>query len=284
MSNITRTIYANALQSAKELGIPYVVEDNTTLNEKFGIQSGVPIPEDTAPLMKYVSIGRNGHRNVTGADGAALTSIRRHLPNDAACYQHIPFVLREINDDITAVEREKYGLRRYETHHNVDYIAYYLRRLDHDGLSTELNRVTITDGNVNTVPYIPSSSDLSPVPVEISPTEITELNGEYLTASTPVTINFSQYEVNEIINACEIIYGDRLYAVISEVALCTGVDLVTNAQNGDNPPFNYTEAVGVQVNTHICTHHPVHELNNGLILSYNLGGSEALTQPYQGSQ
>ena len=78
MTNVTRTIYASALQSAQVLGIPYDIVDNTTLNEKFGILDGIH-PTEGYPVMQYLAIGRGGHRNASGADGASLTRLNTHL-------------------------------------------------------------------------------------------------------------------------------------------------------------------------------------------------------------
>lgn len=279
MSNITRTIYASALQSAQLLGIPYAIPENTTLNEKFNILPEELLADGQYPLGKFLAIGRGGHKHVTGADGSALTDLHVHRPSDAALFNHMPFVLRPLDNDLIASERDKYAMRRLETYDGITYIAYYLRRLNNSDLVTNLSRVAVQDGNTNTLPYVPSSADLSPTPVEIDPTEVTATSGEYLTASTMLTVEFSAYEISEIVNAMVIKYGDPLYATISEFGLVSGVDFLSEAQNGDNPPFNYLEAIGAQINTHICTHHPVHQLNNGLVVEYELGGSESLTIP-----
>lgn len=279
MSIITPTIYASALQSAQLLGIPYNILPNTTLNEKFSIDPDIPTPEGAYPVAKYIAIGRGGHRHAIGADGSALVDLNTHRASDPACFAHIPWVLREVSDDIDPETRKKYALRRIEQHDNIDYVAYYLRRLDHDDVGTELARVTVQDGNTTSVPFVPSASDLSPVPVVIDPNEITETSGEYITATTRFTVGLTEWDVEEIVKACTVIYGQPNYATLSEVALCSGIDVIATAQNGEDPVFQYAEARAVQVMNHICTHYSLNELNQGLELSYEVGGSESLTIP-----
>jgi hypothetical protein len=256
-----------------------VIPEKTTLNEKFGILADYELPEGTYPVAKYAAIGRGGHKVVTGADGSPLVDLHVHRASDAALFTHIPFILRELSNDLDDIERAKYGLRRIETYDNIQYVAYYLKRLDFDGITTDLSLVTVEDGNVTAIPYEPSASDLNPTPVEIDPTEVTTTSGQYLTATTRFTLALSAADVLEIVRACEIIYGNPLYAVISEVGLCSGKDVLSTAQNADGPVFQYVEAGAVQLNTAVCTHHPLNELNQGINLSYEVGGSESLTLP-----
>ncbi len=275
MTNVTRTIYASALQSAQVLGIPYDIVDNTTLNEKFGILDGTH-PTEGYPTMQYLAIGRGGHRNASGADGASLTRLNTHRASDAALFRHLPFVLREVDNDLTAIERANYALRREETIDGVTYVAYYLMRINNANVDIDYNRVIVSDGDQSTVPYTPSSSDLNPTPIEASSTGINVSDGEYLTASAGITLNFTANIINEIVNAAKIIYGEEEYATLSEIALVTGQDYTHSAVNDEGGSFTYPEVIAAQVNTHITLHQQLWLLNNSLTLEFNLGGTESL--------
>jgi len=275
MTNVTRTIYASALQSAQVLGIPYDIVDNTTLNEKFGILDGTH-PTEGYPTMQYLAIGRGGHRNASGADGASLTRLNTHRASDAALFRHLPFVLREVDNDLTAIERANYALRREETIDGVTYVAYYLMRINNANVDIDYNRVIVSDGDQSTVPYTPSSSDLNPTPIEASSTGINVSDGEYLTASAGITLNFTANIINEIVNAAKIIYGEEEYATLSEIALVTGQDYTHSAVNDEGGSFTYSEVIAAQVNTHITLHQQLWLLNNSLTLEFNLGGTESL--------
>ncbi len=133
--NICRTVYGSALQTAKQLGLPYDVKANSTLNEKFGILSSVSLASDDIPNMRYFVIGNGGHQMTIGANNIAKPEPIQHLATDAALYNQIPFVLREPENDLSPSERLKYALRRSETHQGRPYYAYYLRRLDLTGVT-----------------------------------------------------------------------------------------------------------------------------------------------------
>lgn len=276
MTNITRTIYSSALQTAQVLGIDYAIPDNTTLNEKFDVLPTASI-DDVYPQMKYWAMGRGGHRNASGPDGQSITRLNFHRASDAACFQHMPFVLRKADNDISAAARANYALRVEEVHGGVPYVAYYLRRLDHSNLEIGFNRLTVTNGNQTLLPYTPSSSDLSPTPLTVSPTEVNVTDGEYLSASTLVQLLLTEDEIAEAVAAAKVIYGEEEYATLSEVALCSGVDRVQSATSSEGLAFNYTEAIGVQVNTHIITHHQLWLANRELLIEFDLGGTESLT-------
>jgi hypothetical protein len=84
--------------------------------------------------------------------------------------------------------------------------------------------VTVIDGEETTVPYVPNSGNLSPLKPKISATSVTTTSSSTVYASTEVTINFNAFDVEELINACKILYNDERYAIISEIAICSGVD------------------------------------------------------------
>jgi len=237
-SNITRTIYASALQGTMVLGIPYDIPANTTLNEKFNIHPDAVVPVDEYPTVKYMGIGRGGHRAITGSDNSALTGLNVHRASDAALFTHIPYILRTLDDDLAVSERAKYGLRTIETHNGIDYIAYYLRRMNHNELAPQLQRVTVTDGETTSLPYVPSSTDLNPTPMIVAPVEVNSSNGEYLTASVLIQFELTTNDIAEIKAACVIIYGDALYATLSELCLCSGFDKVVTTADLDGNDFH----------------------------------------------
>ena len=51
--NITRTVYSSLLQTVKQLGLPFTMLPDTTLNEKFGIQQGITPGLNIIPNMNY---------------------------------------------------------------------------------------------------------------------------------------------------------------------------------------------------------------------------------------
>lgn len=276
MRTITRTIYGSALQTAMLLKLPYTVVPNTTLNEKFGILANqVPEP-GKLPSLAYFCIGNGGHRSVTGADGIPYTMPIKHRASDAALFNHLPFVLREVNDDLPPEQRQKYALRREEQHGGRRYYAYYLKRLDLSGVVNEMKHTTVIDGVSQTLPFIPTSANLNPTPPEINPTGINPTEGDYLTTTAVVEIRFTANDVAELVRVAEILYGNELMAVISEIGLCSGLDKVITAQGPGNTTFNFNEAIAVQITNHITSYYSMAYTNNGFDFQIEMGATEPL--------
>ena len=282
MRIITRTVYGAYLQTSKLLNLPFEMITNTTLNEKLGIQAGIEPQQGAMPYVQYFTIGNGGHRNVTGADGVPYTTPIQHRSSDAALFNHLPFVLRQPNNDLSPAERAKYALRREETHGGLTYYAYYLRRLDLSAVDNVMNRTTVVDGASNTLPFSPSNSNLNPEKPETNPSEVEESTGDYLSTSAIVTVNFDEDDVAELIHVAEVIYNNELLAVISEIGLCSGVDkTVTYSVPGGD--FNFNEAIAVQINSHITSFYSMAFNNNGFQFQVEMGATEPLLGENGGS-
>lgn len=276
MEHTTRTVYGSYLQTCLKLNRPFVLQQYTTLNEKLGIQSGVAPAPGVYPSVKYFCIGNKGHQSQIGADGIGLTVAAQHRATDAALFNQLPFVLREIANDLTGTERANYALRREQTHNGQTYVAYYLRRIDMTGVEAEMQYRTNVNGNVVVTPFVPTADNLSPTPVEIPAEGVGTVAGDYVIVNSQVDISLSPWEVAELMNAAEIIYGDTSYAIISEIGLCSGVDKAVTVTPSVGVPFNFNEAIGVQITTHIAVMNMVKYSNNGVTRILSLGTNDPL--------
>lgn len=275
MSKIKRTVYGSAVQTTLLLGLPFQMITNSTLNEKFNIQSGVAPDIGDVPKLGYFAIGNGGHRVITGADGIPYTDPIDHRASDAACFNHIPFVLREVDNDLSATDRNNYALRKQEVINGVNYIAYYLKRMDLSQVTSELQHTRVIDGVSTTTPFIPGNDNLNPEHPELPNSGVITTDGNYLTASGIISVLFDTINVDELVNVARILYDNEQRAVISELALCTGVDK-TVPTTGPDGQFNYNEAVAVQVATHITDYYPVGSTNRGFELQIEAGATEPL--------
>lgn len=245
MSNVTSTIYGAALQAAHLRNLPLEFLANTTLNEKFNILPNERPNPGQLPLLNYFAIGKGGHRFSSGADGEPMSQLYWHRSSHASLYKPIPFVVRPVDSDLDPDSRTRYALRRKEVHDGKNYYVYYLRRMT---TSTEAPRLTLTtyEGGVGTSePFIPSANDLSPSPPLLSPDGTVPVSGQYLTASSSVSLLLTKEDVAEIIDGIEIIEGSSGFAVISEVALISGWDKVVPIEAGGSET-NMNEAIGCQ--------------------------------------
>jgi len=274
IENICRTIYSSELQTCLLLDRPFVLLPSSTLNEKFSIQNGIQPDPSVIPSVKYFAIGNGGHKMVVGANGLTKTDPVQHRGTDAALYSHLPFILREISNDIDAVERAKYALRRKEVHNGTTYVAYYLKRLPLTGVVVDMEFINVTNGVQTVNAFVPNASNLNPTPPDLSSTGVNVVTGDYVAASAKVTITLSAADVAELLNVSTIIYGDPGYAIISEIGLCSGVDKVVQSPVDNNAMINFNEAIAVQVASFINTNFPLEYTNDGCVISLDIGSCE----------
>lgn len=276
MKTITRSVWGSALQTSLLLGQVPTILDHTTLNEKFGVFTDEKLGASERPAMQYYCIGNGGHKSMVGADGTQYTSPLPHRASDAALYRHLPFVLRRVDNDLTVVERGRYGLRVLLSVNNINYWAYYLKRISLSNTAPAINH-TIVDGvNKYTEPYVPNLANLSPTPPLMSNTGVITTSGDYLSTSSILTLIFSEQDVTELINACQILFDNEAYAVISEIGLVSGVDRVLSVPGTGNTQFNMKEVIAAQINSFITTHHSVAFTNKGFTQDIELGATEPL--------
>lgn len=270
MENVVRSIYGSYLQTVQFGKSTFDLTDNTTLNEKFNILSGVT-PTST-PGVGYYAIGNGGHSIAMGANTVPLVRSKEHLATDAALYNHLPFVLRSVDDDLTAGERAKYGLRKQINIDGTVYIAYYLKRLNVASGVPVMKLQTTNNGVTTTSTFVPTAANLDPEAPDLTESTVNVLRSQYAIVSEPVPFALTAAEIAEIINAATIIYGDEAYALISEMALCSGEDKQITLAGGDI----FNEVVAVQCCSFISTFHMLAASKTGLTGTLELGSAEPL--------
>lgn len=275
MQQVVRSAQGAYLQTCHYLRSPYSVMPHTTLNEKFGIHSTETLEGIETPSVAYFTVGNGGHSVAIGADSIPLVNAVQHIPQHAALYGQLPFVLREPDKDLTAGERARYRLRRIEYHDSKPYVAYYLRVLDLTDSMPQIQHVTIIDGVSEATPFEATSDDLSPTPPVVSNTGVNIVTGDSIFCSSRIPITMSREDVAEFVNAVNIIYGSEDYAIISEIALCSGIDRqVTGDFNGVSS--TYTDALAVQVINFISAFYVMAFCNDGFTIYTNVGSLEPL--------
>ncbi len=275
MEDIVRTVYGSFLQTCQVLNLPFTMVENTTLNEKFSIQNGVAPGVGVMPALGYMAIGIGAHAFTMGTDSIPLIKTVPHKATDASLYKQIPFVLRELTDDLTITEQAKYALRRQETHDGVGYYAYYLKRIDVDGVTPVMQYKVVDSGETTITNFVPTSSNLNPDATEIAASGTLVTTGEYVGTEADISAAFTADEVTEILNAVKVIYGSEDYALMSEIALCSGVDKIVQVTSNGNT-INFKEAIAVQVNTFVHVKHVMTSLTDGIANTLAVGSTEPL--------
>ncbi len=224
-TTITRTFYGAELQTAQLLGIPYVTDAKGTLNARFNVLPNEVMPDDKYPSLVGFTIGFGGHDHTTGTDGTPLTSEKPHLMTDVANYKPLPFVARNINDDLTPQEKAKYGIRvLFSGNDSNTYALYYVRLINKTGVTTKKEIHTKnSDGTTTISAFTPGDENLVPVAPELSSEGINVLAAKDGVVTAPITLHLTKQEIREIIDAALVLYGDDRYAQISEIGMITGL-------------------------------------------------------------
>lgn len=275
MSQVKRTIYSNHLATCMMLRRPFTILPNSTLNQKFNLHRDEVPAINEYPVLGYIAIGNKGVSYETTSDGYVITTPKPRLPRFASLYNFIPFVLRDINDDISATERMKYRMRVPVALDGKTYVAYYLRKLTVEDVIPTVELRNVDGETITTTAFEPSFSDLAPVAPELSNTDLNNPNGDYLVSTAKVRFEMNQAEVNSVIEACSIMFGDPRYAVINEVALCTGIDKVLQGTFGGTSS-NYTDVIAAQVAAFIQQYHALSATTTKVSLDLDIGSVSPL--------
>lgn len=274
--NTCRTTLGIMLQAAKLLGRPHSFPKYTTLNERFDIQAEAAQDITEAPNIGYYCIGIGAHRIHIGDNEIPINDPISHETTNTGLFKPMPFVLRQLNDDLTETQRAQYGLRRKETFNGVTYWAYYLKRLRNLNETPEIFHDNTKDGVTTSKPFNFTNEDLYPTPSDLPPVGVVVASADIIRISSKVEIDFNEQDVLEYLNVCKIMYGSEKYAVISEIGICSGVDRTITGEGDRNATISYKEAIGVQVNVFISTYIPLSTHNRGFYHEFELGEGEPL--------
>lgn len=276
MKNTISTIYGAYLQACLFFNTPFEMFPNTTLNEKLGVLAGTAPYPNERPTVRYVAIGNAGHKNVTGASGRHYTTGQQHDARDAALFNMIPFVARPVNNDLSQAEREKYGLRTVRAVNGINYVFYWLKRLPSEDVRPAMTINTKVGGVIQSRPFVPTSDNLNPTPIELSSGEVLTASGEYAAVSAVIEFLLTAVEIEQIIEACRILYDNEHEAIISEIATVAGVDRITQGSASGNNTIEYKEVICAQVVGILNTYHSLPNANAMIKETMTLGTSDPM--------
>lgn len=273
----TRTIYGMLLQTCQRLRLPFTLATNSTLNELLGVLADQQqLDANVYPTLGYLAVGNGGLSATVSADGTLAMVPKIYESTSAAAYNPLPLVLRPLNNDLDAVTRAKYALRRIESHGGVQYIAYYLKRLDLSTVTAGMFLTTVVNDVKTTVPFVPDTSVLHPTAPDTSTSTVITADGTYVSASAPLEIVLDDTDVGELTNVFMIIYNNPNTAILSELLLCSGVDKNVAVSDNGGTSFNMKEAIAVQVNDFINVGAPLQFNSEGVKFSMDIGATEPL--------
>lgn len=277
MELYTRAYPGMVMQLAQYFRIPMPIVPHSTLNELFEVNAGATLGTNELTSVGYLAIGNGGHMNKSGVNNFPLMANYIHKSRDTGLFNQLPFVLRALDNDLTDAQRENYGMRKIIEIDGEKYIAYYLLRMNKTGLQIKVqDRVVDDQQNTVITDFIPTTDDLKPVPVDLDNTGINSVKGKYISATVSVKIEFTEFDAEEFINVCSIMYKNEYYAIISELAFISGVDRITSTSDGLGGTITMNEVIAAQVANHVPALQPVFSQRRGFDMVSEVGGIEPL--------
>ncbi len=208
-------------------GINYYPLPNTTLNEKFNVLEHSQFEYITNENYRYptisgVVIGRGG-KEVVNSNLLNL-KVGKHSPLDAALYEHIPFIIRPVSDDLISETRKNYRLRVEENIKGTRYALYYMKKLDMSNIWYRPEILYIDYSEV-----IPSAKILNTYRDDIlspKPDKNNDLvnleNTKFAVNVIRVPFQLDKDELEELYNVKNILELED--TLITEIGFCTGID------------------------------------------------------------
>jgi len=267
--NTTRTIYSLKLQTALLTGAEYETLPNTTLNEKFSILPNYVIT-GTYPRLNCYVLGVGGNPII---ENTAIDLKRgKHRATDGALFKHLPFIIRRTDDDISDELKQKYRLRKVENINGIDYIVYYAKVLDKIDFTNTIFQVNSDFGNNFIGPYDTTNDPTILNPTPLLDLDITKIKGSYVLNMCKVLFVLEDWEIEELKNSMSIMYPGETLTSISEIGLCSGIDIDYNG---------YKESVKTQINFFTDMNLDLQlldnlKVNNRVEFYLELGGMEPL--------
>lgn len=276
MKNTTPTIYGDLIQACSFGNAVFEVLPHSTLNERIGFLQNVAPPPGVIPSLGWFCIGNQGHRQVVNGVDSWNTG-RQHKPSEGGPFNILPFVLRPVNQDLTMAERQKYAGRKMVTGlDGKQYIGYYLKKLDLSSYRPAPVIIETVGGVQQFRPFVPTTADLAPTPTDLAPEEAASSNGQQLGIRGVITVVLSAIEIEEIVNACRILFDNADKAVLSEITLVSGLEYVTNGAASGGGVVEYTDVICAQAVSHLITHYQLTMVNNQVREEMVLGTSNPL--------
>jgi hypothetical protein len=274
--NSQRTLYGVDLALRMMCGTPYSLLPNTSLNEKFARIANIK-PDGRYPTIGYYTIGVGGGTILPGS-GQILYS--EHSPVDAGLFEHIPFVMRRTNNDLTASEQDKYRMKVIKTINGLDYYAYYFKKIPSIYINANMYQV-ITENDNSVLSLLPTSTDayLNPTPVNRDIT-VDNFNAvRYAAKTAKLEFTLLNTELTDLHNVMDIIYGKNTNGVtitkpITEIGICSGLE--------ETIPVNDISCNGKEVSCSQIMYHVAVDLdlliymnsNANIYRSIDIGGME----------
>lgn len=242
MEYYTPTFQEGRLMTCLRFGYPFTIQPHTTLNEKFDIFPNEQPLAGQYPITSFFTIGTGGRKLIITPSKRERNVHAEYSPTNTALFEHCPFVLRDLDNDLSPAERSKYRGRRLETHNATTKVAYYGLRMIPLSTGPKDEIRTTVDGQTTPAAYLPSVGDLSPVAVYPS-VGVTNLTNNSTAVSVGVfNLVIDEQGLEDLREVSSVLYGDPDALIINEIGIAAGIDRTVTVTQ-PNTSVTYTESV-----------------------------------------
>lgn len=277
-SYVQRSFNVSELLSAMYLGKPHIPKANSLLNTLWNVNPNERPAEGEYPSLALYGIGRGAHQLVSKEIGGSAPLKTPIYATDNGMELPMPFVVRELSNDLTPAERQKYAMREVRDIDGVLHAIYWLRWLNLDNVSQVTELQVVEDGEViSSKPYNPTPESLQPSPRNYDDASL-KTSRKRCISYFNIPVAFNENDTMELINACTILYNDPTAAVVSEIMLASGIrrELPTPEESGTSM---MTEVVAAQMNAHASTYQVLYSSSKGFAIDILSGAGEPITVP-----
>ncbi len=216
------TMHWKLIQQDRGINKEFKIIPNTSLNEKFDILPEKHCGEGIYPTLKYFAIGLGGNIILDNTDKYAYS---QHQAINGALFDHIPFVIKKVEEDLTPEEQKNYRFRKYMIVDEVEYFAYYLK-VAPPPESRDFFTEIVRNGDKNVLSVFNTNTDriLNPVPIDKNALKNSK-EVKYINKIIKFFFIFSKSEMEELFNVFKVLKLDATH--INEIGICSGVDYET---------------------------------------------------------
>lgn len=243
---VTATVAGLTISTAVNCRQPVDILQYTTLNEHFNVLADESIGRKQGKDfgLLYFGVGIGGSRSIgTDQFGLEDRKVNQHKATDFNAFHGIPLVARELGNDLDPTERDKYRIRIVRELGGKFYALYYLKLINFEDFNASMTvgtRDPLT-GNETSYPYEPKKEDLRPVPFQLTVQDSIPLSNTYVHGTGKMDLSLNVDDLNEIRNACRILYGNANKAAINEWYVCYGIETKNEGEIGEGGTVVYNE-------------------------------------------
>lgn len=214
------SIHWEYARQLRDIGVMFKPLANTTLNEKFDHHPDILPLKNEYPTINYFSIGVGGDERVSGINSYRYSE---HSAINGALFNHIPFLLKTLDDDISAEEQSRYRFKKKIVVDGIDYHAYYLKIIETKKHADFYYEIVSNNGH-SLAMYNNNNEDiLNPKPID-KQLHIDNTETKYITALYKLYFTLSKNEIDELLSVIKILKLDIRH--ITEIGVCSGIERV----------------------------------------------------------